>query len=211
MSRLASLGSCRYRDIKPKDVEGNLFAYHLNQLLKDNLVEHSDSTYQLTAAGLQYVGQLSSTTQQPRIQPKIVTLIACQNKNKQWLLYKRNREPFNGLVGFPYGKIHLGETINQAAKRELSEKTGLSATLKHIGDAYVITYKSQELISHMLFHIFFTASYTGQLLSQSEYGQFFWEEIKSSNSSRFFPGFIEIYKAVNSQDQPFFLELKKHL
>ena len=211
LARLATLGSSRYRDIKPQDVEGNLFAYHLNHLLKENLIDHKDKLYRLTASGLRYVGQLSSTTEQPRIQPKIVTLIACQNDLGQCLLYKRTKEPFLGLEGFPYGKIHLGETIEQAAKRELKEKTGLSATLAHIGEAYVITYKNKELISHMLFHVFLAQNYSGELVSRSASGQFFWEEIRAVSVKRFFPGFAEVFRAVSSNKYPFFLEVKKQV
>lgn len=211
LSRLAKLDNCRYRDIKPKDVEGNLFAYHLGQLLKQDLVAHRENHYSLTAAGLRYVGQLSSLTEQPRIQPKIVTQIVCQNPKGEWLLYRRNRQPFKGLVGFPYGKIHLGETIQEAASRELQEKTGLSATLTHIGEAYVITRQKNELISHMLFHIFQAASVRGDLVEEGDYGQFFWQSITAPKSKQYFPGFHEIYQAIMADHFPFFLEVKKQL
>mgnify|MGYP002625117567 CR=1 FL=1 len=211
LSRLAVLGPSRYRDIKPKDIEGNLFTYHLNKLLSDKVVSRSSSLYSLTASGLQYVGQLSLATQQPRIQPKIVTLIACHNKEKQWLLYERSQEPFKGFKGFPYGKIHLGETVKNAAKRELKEKTGLSATINHVGEAYVLTYQSDELISHMLFHIFVAEAYSGQLVDRSEYGKFFWGKVSIINKENYFPGFAEVYSAISSKEFPFFIEVKKRL
>jgi len=82
LSRLINLGSGRYRDLKPKEVDGNLFTYHLKQLLDARLVEKSANIYKLTASGLQYVDRLSLTDYKPRVQPKIVSLLALRNQRR---------------------------------------------------------------------------------------------------------------------------------
>jgi 8-oxo-dGTP diphosphatase len=41
------------------------------------------------------------------------------------LLVQRGREPSRGLWTFPGGVVELGETIRQAARREMLEETGL--------------------------------------------------------------------------------------
>lgn len=43
------------------------------------------------------------------------------------LLVKRARPPSQGLYAFPGGKVEAGETLEEAAVRELLEETGLRA------------------------------------------------------------------------------------
>lgn len=190
------INSClKYSKLKPADIEGNVFMYHLKQLIKEELIQkRADGYYEFTSDGRLFADSLSLKTYRPRIQPKIVTLVICQNQDGQYLLYKRKREPFINLIGFPYGKIHLGETILDAATRELQEKTGISADLKHQGDVYLTVYQDNNLISHMLAHVFLGQNPNGQLRGQSEIGKCFWEKIKDPKDAKFMSGFLDLYE-----------------
>lgn len=206
LTKLIGAAGCRYRDLKPKEVEGNLFTYHLKQLIDEGLLSKSGQTYDLTAKGLQYVGSLSLKDYQPRVQPKIVTLIAVKNKRGDWLLYRRSKQPFRGQVGFPYGKLHLNETIEIAARRELKEKTGIEADLHHAGETYITVTKNDELIASMLCHIFSGKNPHGELMKDSPIGNCFWAKVTNPAAKDFFPGFKEIHDQLRKERQSRFFE-----
>lgn len=201
LHRLILSPSSRYAKIKPKGVEGNLFMYHLKKLIKENFIrKKNDGRYELTPAGKLFADKLSLKSFQPRILPNIVTLIACKNQKGEFLLYKRKRQPFLGLIGFPYGKIHLGEKIADAAKRELKEKTGFSATLTHKGDVYITTFQNGELISHVFCHVFSGETPKGQLKRDTEIGKCFWAKIKDIKAKNYIPGFLPVYRILKQKN-----------
>lgn len=60
------------------------------------------------------------------------------------LLVRRANPPDAGRWGFPGGKIETGETIRQAAVRELYEETGLQATAGRIFTAVDVFDRDQD-------------------------------------------------------------------
>ncbi|GAB4300790.1 MAG: hypothetical protein Kow0068_23970 [Marinilabiliales bacterium] len=48
------------------------------------------------------------------------------NNNLQVLLIKRKKQPYKDMWALPGGFIDMDETLDEAAKRELKEETGLS-------------------------------------------------------------------------------------
>ena len=199
LSTLVHRAKARYRDIKPPTVEGNHFMYYLKKLISKDLVAKTNDHYHLTPTGKAFADKLSLKSFQPRIQPKIVSLIIVFNEEGQQLLYQRQKQPFIDLIGFPYGKIHLGESILTAANRELKEKTGIKADLNHVGDAYITVYEQDELVSQMLAHVFVGHHSTGKPKNS------FWGNLSDYPAKEVLPVNQDLLKLATSNNH-FFIE-----
>jgi len=205
LKKLSLAKTARYADLKPKYIDGNLFVYHLKALVKVGYVSSGSGKYSLTTKGKRYVGGISFETFSERAQPKIVNILIIKDKGK-YLLYKRKRAPFTGLVGFPYGKIHLEEKVFEAAERELKEKTGLKARLHHRGEVYLTVHEEDELIEHMLCHVFTASKHTNTINSPSDIGECFWSTLEEIPKNKLIPGVKEISKLISKNKENFFEE-----
>jgi len=74
------------------------------------------------------------------------------NENREVLLVRRGREPQRGMWCLPMGFAELGETIGEAAIRELKEEAGIDARIvrlldadsfksSHYGDLLIVTFE----------------------------------------------------------------------
>ncbi|WP_420431421.1 NUDIX hydrolase [Hyphobacterium sp.] len=59
--------------------------------------------------------------------------VVCRRGNDV-LLVKRGREPLKGRWSIPGGKMDFGETVREAALRELKEETGVDARITRLID-----------------------------------------------------------------------------
>ena len=200
--------SARYSQVRPPEIESNHFIYHLKQLINDKLVsKNADGSYSLSSVGKAYADKVSLSSYRLRSQPKIVNLIACKNRRGEYLLYKRKHQPFIGLSGFPYGKIHLGEGIKESSERELQEKTNLMTRLNHRGNVYVTVFDAETLITQTLFHVHTGSNPMGKLKEETSIGYCYWAKVDERQNDQYFPGFLEIYRLLKkSPKQRFFAE-----
>ncbi len=202
----------RYGQIKPKGLESNVFAYHLKSLKDSGYVMRTSwGTYGLTTTGKRYVDTLSLTNLKPRLQPKIIILLACHDRLGRWLLMKRKVQPLLGKVGFPYGKLHRDETVAQAADRELLEKTGFVAPLTHRGDGYIVIREGEtkEPISEVLFHLFTGVAPSSDPFAHHPAGELFWATPDQDwTDSKMMPSMPDLIKLLEAPAEArFFAEL----
>lgn len=59
---------------------------------------------------------------------------ACVWRDGKVLLVERGKDPWKGKWSLPGGGLEFGETVRQAAARELSEETGIAADLVKLVD-----------------------------------------------------------------------------
>lgn len=208
--------SLSYAQLRPKGVESNHFAYHLEQLIKAGYIQKLEvGGYGLTAEGLAFADRASHTDMDVRKQPHIVTTVVVTNEQGQTLLFKHGFQPYLNKVGYPQGRIHFSEDITTAATRELAEKAGIKdVKLTHRGMAYIAALRDGQIISKILSHIF-TGSVIGrpEVTTASPKGEALWGDLATYTSANTMPGFFEIQKLIQDHKpgQLFFDEIRTEL
>lgn len=150
LDKLVHAQKLRNRDMRPSNIDSNVYQYHLMRLQKEGYVIKEDIYYKLSGRGLAYADRHSTTLRKTRSQPKVITVIFLYNHRGEILLVPRIRQPFMGMNNLPSGKIHLDESVETAARREITEKAGAGLRLdhlKHIGSAHIIIKQANYTIS----------------------------------------------------------------
>jgi 8-oxo-dGTP diphosphatase len=194
ISKLIYADTLGYAQMRPPGVESNHFAYHLEQLLKAGLVVKKDRAYFLTNQGKALADRVSHENMDVRLQPHIVTSVHITNDAGKKLLFKHTFQPYVDRYGAPQGRLHYGETVAEAAARELHEKTGLNGIeLAHRGMVYIRTVSAGETISILLAHVF-SGSVAGEpeLATASVNGTPLWADIADIPADAYMPGFANI-------------------
>ena len=191
----------RYSQLRPEGVEGNLFSYYLDQLLRDGLIEKGDRNYSLSAKGLQFVATMSLETGQLRKQPQVLTAVLCCNENNEWLLVRWKRQPNTGLISFPHGMVHYGRSLVEMAAVELAEKAGLVADLTQVGQVAVRVLQDDAVDRHMVVTLFeATNAAPGRRAEvRPEVAEAFWRRLEDVAPAEFVPGWYEIAQAAQNR------------
>ena len=98
----------------------NKLAYHLNKFVKKGVLEIKNKEYSLTPAVEYIIPYLSD---KKAVLPIIIVHIG---NSRKAFLYKRKKRPFKDKLSLPGGRMLLGESISQAAKRIMKEKHDLN-------------------------------------------------------------------------------------
>ncbi len=69
-------------------------------------------------------------------QPKLTVDAVVFDGAGRLLLIKRKSPPFQGCYALPGGFVEYGETVEEAAHRELKEETGVTAKTQHLVGIY---------------------------------------------------------------------------
>lgn len=169
--------------MKPEDMEGSQFTFHLKILLKRRLVQKIEEKYSLTQEGKEYANRMDIGDLTIKQQAKVSAVLCCErtaaNGDIEYLLYTRKKNPFFGFQGFPTGKVLFGEDILEAAARELHEETGYSGKPELVAVRHYRIYTTEDVLLED--KIFFTIKFSnisGDLKPSPE-GEFQW--IKSAD------------------------------
>ena len=208
LSALIRNPQLRYAELRPPNVEGNLFMYHLKRLANDGLIRKSaDGAYELTPDGKLTADKMQLDTLEIDRQPRIVILMAVREKTKGWLLHRRKVQPVIDMVGFLHANLKLGESILDTAAATLKRVTGLAASFKFRGSGSITIYKSKEVESFIAFYLVEATKTSGQLIAETELGLNFWEARPDFERPDFIPSMKQMVRLLDGPKQPFFTEL----
>ena len=184
---LASKSPARFSDLQPPRLPNNTFSYHLKKLLDSGYIELTEKGYIPTRKALKLVA-FGSGKNSNESSPTIMSTIFVTNSDDEVLLVNRDNKPFQGWYGLPSGLIHLGETLQEAAHRELFEKTTIVAEkdLEPVGvlDFRYISEEGGDVFVHALAFIYkYEYPSDKQQLNDTitKYGQLSWSNLGRSH------------------------------
>lgn len=172
---------------KETDIESDHFKFHTKRLVELGLIEKVERTYRLSSRGKEYANKLDTDLNTIERQPKSAVLLGVEREIggiAYFLFQERLKHPYFGYWGIMGGKIRWGETILQAAARELAEETGLSATLRYVGVYHEHTFQKEsgELLEDKIFHIVHCTDPQGDLIEEFEGGRNEWMSVNDARA-----------------------------
>ncbi len=162
---------------KASELSSDHFNFYLKQLLDESFVtKNARGAYQLTQQGKEFANRFDTDERKIERQPKVAVCLMVRRDDGKQIVQQRLKQPFYGYWGRPTGKIRWGETILDAAARELKEETGLEAdlTFESIYHKMDFNRESGELLEDKIFFIVAGTNPCGHLVETFEGGRNAW-------------------------------------
>lgn len=171
----------RYSELNTENIDNDLFNYHLQFLVKKNLVEKIEGGYKISASGKRLMADIDAVGKKYELFRYSITanVIKKENGKKYVLTQKRLRHPYYGDISTISGKVKKGELVIDAAKRKLKEETGLEADFKVLGLLRKMRLnKNKDVVEDTVYNVCYAENPTGELVEKNEYGENKWYEIE---------------------------------
>lgn len=194
----------RFRDLKKVDVTNDHFTFHVNHLIKEDLIIKTNGKYSLTDKGKEFANRMDTDALKLERQAKLtIALHPVRKKNgvTQYLVHRRLKEPFYGWYGSHSGKIRWGENPLASGKREFLEETGLTGdfTLKGIVH-YHHFHKDGRLMEDKYFWVYRIDNPKGDLKEKVPEGENIWMSEKEYRKLKnVFADFDEVIEVINGK------------
>ena len=186
LRELLFMPTARFAELqKASGLESDHVKFHIKQLVKLGYVNKIGNAYQLSVTGKEYANKLDTDAGVIERQPKVAVLLVVEQHNPkthmvEYLLQKRLKHPYFSFWGAPTGKVRWGETLLDAATRELKEETGLTGTFEYRGIYHerVRHQETGEIIEDKLFQLMFCDRFSGKLQVKFDGGHNAWRTLE---------------------------------
>lgn len=195
----------RYSEIKPSDLDGNVFGYHLKALISEGYVNKTtNGDYSLTSRGKDFVVR---RYEDPLTSARSIYLIVVRSGN-DYLLRTRKIQPLIGYTGFIHGEPEPKLSVAESAEKRLLDKSGLKINLSVKGNALISQYLNSDLQSYSQAIILYgEIDKTDSIKKEDETGINSWSKLKSA--SNLLPSCFDIVNMIDSKTR--WLEKKYQL
>ncbi len=205
----------RYNEIWDKTIASNKFNYHLQQLVEEGVIEKKEDKYQLTDKGTHIISSLDGVALEEKKKPIVCAFVmGYDEKGKKILVNIRKKQPFFNYVGIPGGKVEFGKPVEEQAKEEFLEETGLQGklNLKLILNMATINEETKETMHHITGFFYIATELEGKLVEKNREGENMFITLEESSNYKKYPDFDYFTsKLLEEREGIIFSELKRFM
>jgi ADP-ribose pyrophosphatase YjhB (NUDIX family) len=176
----------RFSEIRTSlGVRSNILSYHLNRLVKDGLLEKDEDDYILSVKGEQKIPFFTQFSAQTH--GAIPVVIVAIVKNKEILLLRRNKRPYQGYWGMPGGALIIHETIEENALSRAKKETNLDCEFQKISAVVHERVMEKGVVKHAFVLFLVVVKPKKGEIKESDEGKLEWFSLKSLRPDRVIP------------------------
>jgi predicted transcriptional regulator len=203
--------TARFAELRPKNLDGNIFTYHLKQLMAAKLVSKTENgDYILTQKGKLAGINIQLGSMEELEQAHSVLFLAARNSKNEWMLRKRSVHPAYGKVGFLHCEPNASESIFDTAASVFKERTSLDASFSVRGGGYAKLFRADQLESFTHFTLLCADNVEGEPESPGDSGVNFWHS-GDLTDPELFPNMPELINLLQNSSDLFFTEINQEL
>lgn len=198
---LLFLPMAKFSQLNLTGLTSDHFTFHIKKLVERGLVEKVGVKYTLSSRGKEFANRMDTDTTKIERQAKLAVLVVGirQDNGPKYLVQQRRKQPYFGFHGFVSGKIRWGEKLEEAARREFKEETGLEGEPKLVGVEHKQDVRGGVMLEDKYFYVYKMENPTGRLVVDFEGGKNLWfgeEDIRTSD--KVFDDMFDILDLINA-------------